>query len=276
MSEAIERLQTELQDAASVEEREQITGISLDNLRVTVKALATCNVLLSVGAAALAVAMAAGLLPVAPDASSWSNLWSLLGVMGAAALVGGLGGVIGGAIVGRVSRDRRGHVRMFIGSSVFPWVSRFVFFWIIGQVFAVHISLLALAAMVLVTSERLLVQANEAYLAKALQSGDEPASVMLAEVTNYRRTMGITGNASSSGTGTVRLVWCLLWWTLSGLSLAALAQLAPLVGAGVVVLALALEWGDFHRPNADQVFTRNLAIVAIVAMVAVLVVAIVG
>jgi hypothetical protein len=165
---------------------------------------------------------------------------------------------------------------LFFAASIVPWVSRFAFFWVISQVFAVHISLVVLAAMVLVTSERLLVQANEAFLAKALQSGDEAACAMLAEVTHYRRTLGISGDASSSGTGTVRLVWCVLWWTVSGLGLALLAQLAPLIGAGVLALALALEWRDFHRPNDDHIFTRNLGIVAMVTTAAVIIVLLVG
>ena len=276
MSESVERLQAEIRDAPSVEARAQIAGISLDNLRVTVKALGAFNVLLGVGAATLLIIMAAGWLPVPPDSLPGSTVWQVLAVVAIAAVVGGLGAVLGGALVGRVTRDLRGHLRLFIGSSIVPWVTRFALLWVIGQFLELHISLVVLAAAVLVTIERLLVQVNEAVLAKALQSADETASAMLAEVTHFRRTMGIKGDASSSGFGTVRLVWCVLWWTVSGLGLAVLASLAPLIGAGVVVLALALEWGDFHRADDDRTLTRNLGLVAVVATAAVIIVSLVG
>lgn len=276
MNQSVERLQAEILDAPSVEAREQIAGISLDNLRVTVKALGAFNVLLGIGTACLLIVVAAGWLPMPPDAGPGSTVWQVLAVVAAAALVATIGVVLGGAFAGGVTRDTRGHLRFFIASSVVPWLTRFAFFWVLAHVFALHISLVVLAASVFVTTERVLVQINEASLAKALESFDEAASSMLAAVTHYRRTMGITGDASSSGTGTVRLVWCVLWWTVSGLSLAVLASLAPLVGAGVVVLGMALEWKDFDRANDDHVFTRNLGLVSVIATAAVIIVLLLG
>lgn len=88
MSESLENLLAEIRDAPSLEAREQVTGISLENLRATVKALAAFNVLLGVGAASLVIIMAAGWLPVAPDAGSGSTVWQVLGVTAAASLVG--------------------------------------------------------------------------------------------------------------------------------------------------------------------------------------------
>jgi len=255
--------------ASSVAEREAATGLSAANLRVTVRALRAVNTLLALGSGAVLVAIAFGWVPLLGAPEAPPGLGQVLLVAGAAALVGALATVAGATVAGRAAPGRFAHFSFFAGAAVVPWVARFAFFWVLAQVLELPESLILVAAALLVTAERLLVQLNEAVLVRILESDDEAAQVMLAEVAAYRRRLGITGDASSSGIDTVRLVWCVLWWVVSGFGLALLAVYGPLLGVGVVIIALVLEWPDFRRPNDHRVIVRNVAIVALASVLAV-------
>ena len=276
MNDESDDLAAAIRASTGVGEREAITGLSAANVRVTVRALRAVNILLALGSAALIIAIVFGWVPLLGVPEAPPDIGAVLAVTAAAALVGGLWTVAGAALAGIRTRDRIAHVVFFAGAAVVPWVARLAFFVVLAQVLDLPEALVILAAAVLVTADRLLVQLNEATLVRVLESDADAAHAVLADIAAYRRRLGITGDSSSSGIDTVRLVWCILWWAVSAFGLALLALYAPLLGAGVVLLALALEWPDHHRPNDHRTIVRNQALVALASVISILVALLAG